>query len=513
MEPKSYGSSLEIQRTVSLELGGSNDIANLFPEGLYTHPGYRIKDKLENTSASSAEASGVRLDMTSAGKGALVAPETRYTRSGDVNIAYQVVGDGPIDLVFIPGFVSHLEVTWEVAPIARFFERLAAFTRLILFDKRGTGMSDRVQANVAIEERIDDVRAVMHAAGSERATLFGISEGGPIAVVFAATHPERASALMLCGAVARFLADPPAYPWGRTREELVAFAEAIEQGWGTPAILPPFVPSATADPVLAEGILRYARMGASPRAASDQIRWWGEIDVRPILTSIRVPTLVLHRSDDPLVEAAAGRHLAELIPDARFVEVPGADHPPFVGDQAPIIEEIREFLTGAREPYESERVLTTVLFVDIVESTERAAALGDRRWSDLLDDCHAAVRRELARFRGREIDTAGDGFLASFDGPARAVRCAIAIRDALRVLGIEARAGLHTGEVEIRGEHIAGIAVHIGARVAAAAASGEVLASRTLVDLVAGSGIDFLDRKTTRLKGVPGDWHLFSVAS
>jgi pimeloyl-ACP methyl ester carboxylesterase len=439
--------------------------------------------------------------------------DTRYTRSGEVNIAYQVVGDGSVNLVFVPGFVSNVEVTWEVPSFARFFGQLAAFSRLVLFDKRGTGMSDRVAPNISTEERMDDVRAVMQAADIDHAALFGISEGGPLAVLFAATYPDRTDALILCGSVARFVSDPPSYPWGMTREELAAFADAIEQLWGSTDILPPLAPSAAEDPVLAQHVVRYLRMGGSPGGAADLIRQWGEIDVREVLPTIQVPTLVMHRAEDVLLDVEAGRHLAGLIPGARFVEVPGRDHPAFIGDQAPVLDEIREFLTGVREPYESDRVLATVLFTDIVGSTERATALGDARWRELLEEHHTVVRRELLRFRGRELDTAGDGVLATFDGPARAIRCACAIRDAVRALGLEIRAGLHTGEVEVHGDTIAGIAVHIGARVASEAGPGEVLVSRTLVDLVAGSGVNFEDRGTKQLKGVPGEWQLFRVGA
>jgi class 3 adenylate cyclase len=432
-------------------------------------------------------------------------PETRYARSGDVHIAYQVVGSGPFDLVLVPGFVSHIEEWWEEPLCARFLERLAGFSRLILFDKRGTGLSDREAGVPTLEQRMDDVRAVMAAAGSERAAVLGISEGGPMSALFAATYPERTAALVLYGTFAEFRS------WVPTPEHLEQFLHAIDERWGTGQSLPRFAPGLADDPRFRRWWARHERRAASPGAAMALMRMNSEIDVRHVLPAIRVPTLVLHRSGDVTVDVAAGRYLAAHILGAKYVELPGDDHLPYVGDSEAILGEIEEFLTGVRPVAEPDRVLATVLFTDVVGSTELAARLGDRRWRDLLDAHHAAVRRELARFRGREVGTVGDGFLATFDGPARAIRCADAIGAAVRTVGVEVRAGLHTGEIEIMGDDVGGIAVHIGARVAAEAGPGEILVSSTVKDLVAGSGLEFEDRGTRTLKGVPGEWRLFAA--
>jgi class 3 adenylate cyclase/pimeloyl-ACP methyl ester carboxylesterase len=432
-------------------------------------------------------------------------PETKYAKSGDVHIAFQVIGDGPTDLVFVPGFVSHVEEWWEEPRCARFCERLAAFSRLILFDKRGTGLSDRVAAVPTLEQRMDDVRAVLQAAGSERAAVLGISEGGAMSALFAASHPERTSALVLYGTFAEFRS------WVPTPQHFDHFLQAIDQNWGTGQSLPHFAPSVAHDPPFQRWWARHERAGASPGAAMALMRMNSEIDVRHVLGAIHVPTLVLHRTGDVTVSVEAGRYQAAHIPQAKYVELPGVDHLPFVGDSEAVLSEIEEFLTGARPVLEPDRVLATVLFTDIVGSTSHAAELGDRRWRELLGDQRAAVRRELDRHRGREIDTAGDGFLATFDGPARAIRCACAIRDAVRPLGLEVRAGLHTGEIELLGDGVAGIAVHIAARVAGLAGSGEVLTSSTVKDLVAGSGLQFSDRGSHTLRGVPDQWRLFEV--
>jgi pimeloyl-ACP methyl ester carboxylesterase len=431
--------------------------------------------------------------------------ETRYAKSGDVHVAYQVVGSGPLDLVFVPGFFSQVELWWEEPLCARFFERLASFSRLILFDKRGTGLSDRVAAVPTLEQRMDDVRAVMAAAGSERAAILGVSEGGPMSALFAATYPDRTAALVLYGTFAEFRSWMPP-------EHLEHFLHAIDATWGTGESLPHLAPSVADDPRFRRWWARHERLGASPGAAMDLMRMNSEIDVRHVLPAIRIPTLVLHRAGDVFVDVSGGRYVAAHIPGAKYVELPGVDHPPFVGDAEAVLQEVEEFLTGVRPAPEPDRVLATVLFTDIVGSTERAAELGDQRWRDLLGAHHAAVRRELERFRGREVDTAGDGFLATFDGPARAVRCARAIHDAVRPLGIELRAGLHTGEIELLGDDIGGIAVHIAARVAALAGPGEVLASSTVKDLVAGSGLRFEDRGTRALRGGPDEWRLFAAA-
>ena len=441
-------------------------------------------------------------------------PRTRYARSGTVSIAYQVVGDGPRDLVFVSGWVSHVESGWDEPLLARFRRRLASFSRLILFDKRGTGMSDRVpDANLpTLEERMDDVRAVMDAAGSERAALFGQSEGASMAILFAATYPERTTALITFGAFACRVWNPE-YPWGPTPEQRQRYFDGIQRDWGGDVDLSELAPSLAHDEGFRRRLSSYLRLSASPGAALALARMNTQIDVRNVLSAIRVPTLILHRTGDRDANIEEGRYIAARIPGAKFVELPGSDHLPFVGDQGEVVDEIEEFLTGIRPAPEPDRVLATVLFTDVVGSTERAASLGDQAWRDLLEQHHALVRRELTRFRGQEISTTGDGFLATFDGPARAVRCAVAIRGRLRESGLEVRAGVHTGECERMGDNIGGIAVHIGSRVAGLATPGEVLASSTVKDLVAGSGIVFEDRGAHPLKGVPGEWQLFRVTA
>jgi class 3 adenylate cyclase len=441
-------------------------------------------------------------------------PRTRYARSGSVSIAYQVVGDGPRDLVWVPGWVSHLEAGWDEPLQARFRRRLSSFSRLILFDKRGTGMSDRVADRdlPTLEERMDDVRAVMDAARSDRAVIVGPSEGGSMAVLFAATYPERTTALITFGAFASRIWSPE-YPWAPTPEERQGFYDFIEGNWGGEADTSTLAPSLAADAEFKQHLARYNRLSASPGSALALAKMNTQIDVRSVLPTIRVPTLVLHRTGDLDANIAEGRYIAERIAGAKFVELPGIDHLPWAGNQDDILDEIEEFLTGIRPAPQSDRMLATVLFTDIVGSTERAASLGDRAWREVLDRHHASVRSELAHFRGQEIATTGDGFLATFDGPARAVRCAVAIRDRLRESGIEVRAGVHTGECERMGDNIGGLAVHIGSRVAGLAGPGEVLASSTVKDLVAGSGIVFEDRGAHPLKGIPGEWRVFKVAS
>jgi class 3 adenylate cyclase len=439
-------------------------------------------------------------------------PQTWYARSEDLHIAYQVVGAGPRDLVLVPPFVSHIEHYWEDPLVSRFLTRLASFSRLILFDKRGTGLSDRVPPDrlPTLEQRMDDVRAVLDAAGSQRAALFGPSEGGPMSALFAATYPQRTSALILYGTFASTIRDA-AYPWGMDPKERDKVVQAISDRWGQGTYVELLAPSLAGDERFRKWWARLERLGASPGAAMALRRMNGQIDIRQTLSAIRVPTLVLHRSGDLDTSIEEGRYLAAHIPGARFLDLPGADHLPWVGDQDTLLDEVQEFLTGTRPAAEPDRVLATVVFTDIVASTERAAELGDRRWRDLLFSHHAIVRRELERFRGREVKTVGDGFLATFDGPARAVRCAAAIRDGVGGLGLSIRAGLHTGECELIGDDVGGIAVHIGARVAATARAGEVLVSSTVKDLVVGSGIQFVDRGSHRLKGVPGSWRLFAV--
>jgi pimeloyl-ACP methyl ester carboxylesterase len=433
-------------------------------------------------------------------------PVTRYAKSGDVHIAYQVFGEGPLNLVLVPPFVSNIETYWESPDFARWLQRLASYARVAMFDKRGTGMSDRVAELPGLDQRIDDLRAVMDAAGMEKAALLGISEGGPLCALFAATYPERCSALVLYGSFARFSS------WFPTEEAFAAFLGYVDQAWGTGGGLTMFAPSIANNPGAVQWFARFERLGASPAAVTALMRMNSQIDISNIVSTIRVPTLVIHRTGDAAINVEGGRYLARHIPGARYVELPGIDHIPFVGDNAEeIADAIQEFLTGARAPVTVDRVLATVLFTDIVSSTEKAAALGDRRWRDLLDSHHATIRRNLTRFRGHEVKTTGDGILATFDGPARGVRCASAIAEEIKPLGIEVRAGLHTGECEMIGDDVGGIAVHIGARVAALAGAGEVLVSSTVKDLVAGSGLRFGDRGNQSLKGVPGEWRIYAV--
>jgi class 3 adenylate cyclase len=441
-------------------------------------------------------------------------PETLYARSGDVNIAYQVVGEGELDLVYVPGWVSNVEYVWTYPPLEHFLRRLATFSRLILFDKRGTGLSDAVALDKlpTLEQRMDDVRAVLDAVGSERAALFGHSEGGAMCMLFAATHPERVKALVLLSVYAKRLRSDD-YPWAPTAEEREAEARGLEErGWAD-VDTGYYAPSRLDDREFDRWLRGWLRNGASPRAAAALLRMNSRIDVREVLPTIGVPTLILHRTDDRDVKPEEGRYIAERIAGARFVELPGDEHVIAAGEVDRLADEIEQFLTGSRPAPEADRVLTTLLFTDIVGSTDRAVALGDREWRDLLDRHHALVRAELERHRGREIDTAGDGFLATFDGPARAVRCACAIRDAVRTVSLEVRAGVHTGEVQLRGDGVAGIAVHAGARIAALAGAGEVLVSRTVTDLTAGSGLVFEPRGEHELKGVPGPWQVYAVAS
>jgi pimeloyl-ACP methyl ester carboxylesterase len=444
-------------------------------------------------------------------------PETHYARSGDVNIAYQVLGDGPFDLVFVPGYATHLELAWKLPGFAEALQHFASFSRLIKFDKRGTGMSDPVAGAPTLETRMDDVRAVMDAVGSRRAALFGLSEGASLSVLFAATYPERTAALVLRSPIARALWAPD-YPWGRTDEEYEREIERELRIFGPREVALESVRSLGQwDVDEAEAFVDYLRHSASPGMLEALLRMNKEIDIRPVLPAVRVPTLVMHGADDDVVPPAAARHVAERIPGSRYVELPGVGHLAVSGQAADRInDETQRFLvdlweSGGWEESEPERVLATVLFTDIVDSTAMALELGDRSWRELLERHHALVRRELARFRGHEVDNAGDGFLSTFDGPARAIRCACAVVDAVRELGIEVRAGLHTGECEVADGKVAGIAVHTGARVASSARGGEVVVSSTVRDLVAGSGIEFDDRGEQELKGIPGTWQLFSV--
>ena len=431
----------------------------------------------------------------------------RYAKSGDVNIAYQVTGGGELDLVLVSGFFSHLEIQWEHPELARFLRRLGSFSRLIRFDKRGTGLSDRGVGLPDLETRMDDVRAVMDAVGSERAALFGYSEGGPMCALFAATYPERTRALVLYGTYAKRLRSED-YPWAPTWEQRVADARGMEENWGENVDLSTMLPRA--DPAESAWFHRMARASLSPAGARDLILMNSKVDVREVLPSVQCPTLVFHRTGDLDSRVDEGRYIAGRIPGARFVELPGDVHVPWA-DMDTMLDEMEEFLTGARPVPVGSRILATLLFTDIVGSTQMVQRLGDRAWADLLAEHHAAVRLELVRFSGDEIDTAGDGFLALFDGPARALRSALAIRDAVRALGLEIRAGVHTGEVERTADEIRGIAVHLAARVLAVAAPGEVLVSRTTHDLVEGSGVEFDDRGPHELKGIEGARRLYAV--
>jgi len=444
----------------------------------------------------------------------VASPETRFAKSGDAHIAYQVVGTGPLDLVYVPGWVSNVALNWEDPAYARFLTRLSTFARLILFDKRGTGLSDRIpgQGLPTLEQRMDDVRAVMDAVGSERAALLGVSEGGSMCALFAATYPSRTEGLVMYGSYAR-RHHAPDYPWGQSDAKVASTLREIEEEWGGPVGGAVRAPSAANDERFLRFWASYLVQSASPEAAATLMRMNSEIDVRPVLSAIQVPTLILHRSGDRIVQTEEAAYLAEHIPNAKLVVLDGEDHLPWIGDQDALLDEIEEGLTGIRRGPELHRVLATVLFTDIVDSTKRAAALGDARWKQLLQAHDELVRAQLDRFRGVEVKTTGDGFLATFDGPARAVGCAETITQTVRSLGIEVRAGCHTGEIEQVGDDVAGLAVHIGARVAALAGAGEVLVSGTVKDLVVGSGLSFEDRGSFELKGVPDRWHLYAVAT
>ena len=426
-----------------------------------------------------------------------------------MSIAYRVVGDGPVELVFVPGFVSHLEVTLEYPPVRRFFERLASFTTLVMYDKRGQGLSDRPSSPPTLEQGMDDLHAVISAAGLTRPSLFGVSEGGPMSLLFAASHPASVDKLALFGTYAR-LVEAEDFGIGFSASNFDRMLERMRNEWGGPVLVPFFAPSMADDQSFLEWWARMVRSGMGPGAAFDLMELYKEIDVRHALPAIEAPTLVLQKSHDRLIPPAFAEHLAKHIPGGRYFELAGRDHLLFTEDQDALLDEVEDFLTGARVSREPERRLATVLFTDIVGSTDRAAAVGDRRWRDLADAHDDTVRKALARHRGQEIKTMGDGFLASFDGPARAIRCADEIvREADRI-GIPVRAGLHTGECDVIGNDLSGLAVNIGARVGALAGAGEVLVSQTVKDLVVGSGIEFEDRGTHTLKGVPGEWRLYA---
>lgn len=435
--------------------------------------------------------------------------DTKYAKSGNVHIAYRVFGDGPHDIVLIPGTVSQVELYWEFPANQQMLRRLSSFSRLIVFDKRGQGLSDRV-AEQTLEERTGDVLAVMDAVGSKRATIYGWSEGGPMSLMFAATYPERTEALALFGSYASMRAEP----WLITPDQFDVFVSALEKRWGQGILVPLNAPSRVNDESFVRWWAQLERASATPGAIATLVRANYEIDVRHILPTIQVPTVIFHRVGDSLVPVEAGRYLAENIPGAKYIELPGEDHMIQALDQDvldDLLGEIEELVTGSRQRQEPDRVLATLMFTDIVGSTERAVALGDSRWRELLGNFYATARKELAAFRGRDVNTTGDGLLATFDGPARAIRCAEAIRDRVRPFGLQVRTGLHTGECELIGNDVGGIAVHIAARVSAKAAPDEVLVSSTVKDLVAGSQLRFADRGLFTLKGVPDEWRLYAV--
>jgi pimeloyl-ACP methyl ester carboxylesterase/class 3 adenylate cyclase len=437
-------------------------------------------------------------------------PTTRYAKAGDVNIAFQTTGRSEPDLVFVPGWVSHIEYAWEEPSFAPFLARLASFSRLILLDRRGTGLSDPVTDLPTLEERMEDILAVMDAAGSQRAFLFGISESGPMCELFAATFPERTAGLILCNSFARLVTGDD-YPWGHDPARWDVWRTQIDQEWGSGWTPRRFAPSRANDDAFVESWATFERRAVSKGAVTKLLSMIWDTDARHVLPSIRVPTLVIHRTGDRPIPVEVGRYLAEHIPAAQYLELPGEDHFPWVGDSDAILTAAQGFVLGSTMPLETDRALATVVFLDIVGSTRRLTALGDRRWRELLQRFYRLVRAELVRFRGREIDTAGDGMFATFDGPARAIRCACTMRDRVAALGIEIRSGLHTGECELLGEKVSGIAVHIGARICGLAAPGEVLVSRTVKDLVAGAGLRFDTRGVHTLKGVTDQWELFAA--
>jgi len=436
--------------------------------------------------------------------------EIKYAKSGAVNIAYQVIGNASLDLLIVPGWVSNIDCFREEPSMVRFLKRLASFCRVILFDKRGTGLSDRITETPTLEERMDDVRAVMDAVGSKKAALLGYSEGGPMCALFAATYPNRTHSIVLIGAYARRM-QARDYPWGHTVKEGKAFIDMIQNEWGGPIGLEERAPDMVSDSNFRNWWARYLRNGASPSTAVALQLMNAEIDVRHVLPTIQVPALVIHRNGDRAVRVGCGQYMAEQIPAAKYIELSGENHLPYVGNADEILDEVEEFLTGVRHGPQQDRVLLTVMFTDIVDATRHAVKLGDQQWHDLLRRHHSVIRKELIHFNGREIDNAGDGFLATFDGPARGIRCACAISEAVEQLGVSVRIGLHTGECELLGEKPEGIAVHIGSRVSSIAGADEVLVSSTVKDLVAGSGIEFDDRGLHQLKGVPGEWHIFRV--
>ena len=439
-------------------------------------------------------------------------PETRYATRGDIHVAYHVVGDAEVDLVLVSTWFSHLEAQWEFPPFAYYLRRLSSFSRLISFDKYGIGLSDPIPSRnlPPLEDWMDDVRAVMDAAGSERAVIMGANEGSMMAALFAATYPERTSALVLVNATAR-MAWGPDYQIGVAPDVQARLAALVEESWGRAEMMAAVNPSLTGDPVGAEAWGRFLRLSASPTTAARVTRMLFELDVRDVLPAIRVPTLVVHRRDNPIITVDQGRYVADGIPGARFVAVPGADYGLVVGDVDVILEEVEEFVTGAKGAGDADGVLATVLFTDIVASTARLSEIGDRQWQEVLDSHSALARRQVERYGGRIVDTIGDGLVATFDGPVRGIRCAIALRDAVRRIGLTIRAGLHTGEIRRRGDAVSGLGVHIAARVQAMAQPNEVLVSRTVKDLVVGAPLRFADRGSHELKGVRDSWELYAV--
>ncbi len=437
--------------------------------------------------------------------------ETRYAKSGELNIAYQVFGEGDVKMVFIPGWASNVENIWTLPEFAEFAGKLAQFARVILLDRRGTGLSDPVVNPPTLEERMDDVRAALDAAGWERAVIWGVSEGGPMAMMFAATYPDRVPALLLYGTYARF-SRAEDYPHGIPPKANEKWLGSIESTWGTGELSRSFAPSRAADPAEMRILAQLERLAMSPGTARKLFTLTTQIDVRHVLPAIRVPTLILHRVQDQPVNVGHARYLAERIVGAKYVELPGQDHMPFMGDMDALLGEVREFLTGERAAPEMDRILTTILFCDIVDSTRRAAELGDHEWKRVLSRFYAVADGKLQHFRGRKLDTAGDGLFAAFDGPARAARCGVALVEAVQALGLRLRVGVHTGECEVLGDKYSGIAVHLGARVASAAEPGQVLVTSTVKDLVVGSGIHFEDLGLRTLKGVPDEWRLYRLA-
>ncbi|MFT3742929.1 MAG: alpha/beta fold hydrolase [Pyrinomonadaceae bacterium] len=439
-------------------------------------------------------------------------PETHYVQNGEVNIAYQIVGDGPIDIVFVMGWISHLEYFWKHHLFSTFLERLASFSRLILFDKRGTGLSDRmpISALPTLEERMDDVRAVMDAVGSERAVLFGVSEGGPMCSLFAATYPERTSAVVMFGTYAKRIKDDD-YPWAPTIEQRNKFFDIVRSDWGTPVGIEERAPSMANDPEFRDWWAEYLRMGASPGAAVALTKMNSEIDVRNVLPLVRVPTLVMHRQDDMCLKVEEGRFVAGQIPGAKYVEMNGVDHLPFVGDQDAVLDEIEEFVTGVRFAGEYDRVLATVMHVKIVDHIDEATRRGRADWERLFQRSGDYIRRQLSLFKGKHVSYDETGVLAAFDGPARAIRCAAAITQSANRLGVQVKTGLHTGECDVIGDSYGGFAVALAKEIAGESPEGSILVSRTVKDLVAGSGLEFSEVSKRAFDGVDGEWRLFRV--